>query len=171
MGWSEPLPPIDSDQCVLLHRDVKLQEARLLQPQLGTPEHPRRNVLTHPLPNVHLSDIKGVVLLVKDAGPSWKTETWPRPGKSQLGNSWVWVTVVEHLWWAMLIDHIHIFASTEIKKLVYKWWMWAVLSAHHIRSPRTRRVAGVASRTDASAESKLNSLFYAALGQNVRIQE
>lgn len=51
--------------------------------------------------------------------------------------------------------------------------MWAVLSAHHIRSPRARRDAGVASRTDAwaSAESKFNSLFYAVLGQNVRIQE
>lgn len=70
VGWSEPLPPIDPDQCVLLYRDVKLQEAWLLQPQLGTPEHPRGNVLTHPLPDVHLSDIKGVVLLVKDAGPS-----------------------------------------------------------------------------------------------------
>lgn len=65
------------------------------------------------------------------------------------------------------------FASTEIKKLVYKWWMWAVLSARHIKSPRTWRVAGVASRTDARAlaESKFNSLFYAVLGKNARIQE
>lgn len=68
MSWCETLSPVDSDQCVLLYRDVKLQEPWLLQPELRTPEHPRRNVLTHPLPDIHLSDIKGVVLLMEDAG-------------------------------------------------------------------------------------------------------
>lgn len=87
MRGRQTLPAIDSDQCVLLYRDVKLQEAWLLQPQLRTPEHPRRYVLTHPLPDVHLSDVKGVVLLMEDAGPSWKTETWPQTGQSQRGNS------------------------------------------------------------------------------------
>lgn len=87
MSWREPLPPVDSDQCVLLYRDVKLQEALLLQPELRTPEHPRRNVLTHLLPDIHLSNIKGVVLLMEDAGSSWKTETRAQRGKSQLQNS------------------------------------------------------------------------------------
>lgn len=87
MSWCETLPPVDSDQCVLLYRDVKLQEAWLLQPELRTPEHPRRNVLTHPLPDIHLSDIKGVVLLMEDARSSWKRETRPQQGKSQLQNS------------------------------------------------------------------------------------
>lgn len=87
MSWCETLPPVDSDQCVLLYRDVKLEEAWLLQPELRTPEYPRRNVLTHPLPDIHLSNIKGVVLLMEDAGSSWKTETWPQRRKSQFQNS------------------------------------------------------------------------------------
>lgn len=58
MSWCDTLPPVDSNQCILLYRDVKLQEAWLLQPELRTPEHPRWNVLTHPLPDIHLSNIK-----------------------------------------------------------------------------------------------------------------
>lgn len=84
MSWCKTLPPVYANQCVLLYRDVKLQEARLIQPELGTPEHPWWNVLTHPLPDIHLPDIKGVVLLMEDAGSSWKTEIWPQPGKSHL---------------------------------------------------------------------------------------
>lgn len=84
MSWCETLPPVDSDQRVLLYRDVKLEEAWLLQPELRTPEHPWRNVLTHPLPDIHLSDIKGVVLLMEDGGSSWKTETWKKSSSEQL---------------------------------------------------------------------------------------
>lgn len=65
--WRQTLPAVDSDQGVLLHRDVELKEAWLLQIQLGAPEHPRRDTLADSLPNVDLSRVDGVVLLVEHA--------------------------------------------------------------------------------------------------------
>lgn len=65
--WCETLPPVDSDQRVLLHRDVELKEAWLLQIQLGAPEHPRWDALANSLPNVDLSRVDGVVLLMEHA--------------------------------------------------------------------------------------------------------
>lgn len=70
--------------------------------------------------------------------------------------------------WTTVIDHIQIFASAEIKKLVYIWWMWAVLAASHIESLWTQNVAGAASRTRASATAGCNlsehfTHFYAKL--------
>lgn len=61
---------IYSDQCVLLHRDVELNEARLLHAQLRTPEHTWWDALTCPLPYVHLSRIDGVILLIENTIPS-----------------------------------------------------------------------------------------------------
>lgn len=74
MRRSKSLSSIDSNQRVLLHRDVELDEAWLLHAKLRTPEHPWWDTLAHPLPYVYLSSIDGVVLLVKHAGPSCKTE-------------------------------------------------------------------------------------------------
>lgn len=68
MRWRQTLPAVDSDQGVLLHRDVELKEAWLLQAQLRAPEHPRRDALADPLPDVHLPRVDGVVLLVEHAG-------------------------------------------------------------------------------------------------------
>jgi len=68
--WCETPSSVDSDQCVLLHRDVELQEAGLLYAQLGTPEHARRDALPHPLPDAHLPRVDGVVLLMGQATPS-----------------------------------------------------------------------------------------------------
>lgn len=65
--WCETLAAVDSDQGVLLHRDVELEEAWLLQIQLGAPEHPRRDALAHSLADVHLPRVDGVVLLVEAA--------------------------------------------------------------------------------------------------------
>lgn len=68
--WRKTLSSIDSNQCVLLYRDVELKEAWLLHAELRTPEHARWDTLTHPLPYVNLSSIDGVVLLMKHARPS-----------------------------------------------------------------------------------------------------
>lgn len=65
--WCQTLPAVDSDQGVLLHRDVELKEAWLLQVQLGAPEHPRRDALADSLPDVDLSRVDGAVLLVEHA--------------------------------------------------------------------------------------------------------
>lgn len=65
--WCQTLPAVDSDQGVLLHRDVELKEAWLLQVQLGAPKHPRRDALADSLPDVDLSRVDGAVLLVEHA--------------------------------------------------------------------------------------------------------
>lgn len=70
MSWCKTLPSIDSNERILLYRDVELQEAWVLQNELRTPKHPWWDVLSHPLPNVDLSDIDGIVLLMKHARPS-----------------------------------------------------------------------------------------------------
>lgn len=87
MRWCQSLSSIDSDQSVLLYRDVELQEARLLQAQLRTPEHPWWDALTHPLPYVDLSAIDGVVLGMKHARPSYNTETEPHPSNRIKGHT------------------------------------------------------------------------------------
>lgn len=63
--WCQALPAVDSDQGVLLHRDVELEEAWLLQIQLGAPEHPRWDALADSLPDVNLARVDGAVLLVE----------------------------------------------------------------------------------------------------------
>lgn len=63
----QTLAAVDSDQGVLLHRDVELEEARLLQIQLRAPEHPRRDALADSLADVDLPRVDGVVLLVEHA--------------------------------------------------------------------------------------------------------
>lgn len=65
----ETLSSVDSNQRVLLYRDVELEEAWLLHAQLRAPEHPRWDALSRPLPYVHLSAIDGVVLLMEHASP------------------------------------------------------------------------------------------------------
>lgn len=77
--WSETLSSVDSDQCVLLYRDVELDETWLVHVELRAPEHPRWDVLTHPLPYIDLSSVDGVVLLMEHASPSWKTDKQPHP--------------------------------------------------------------------------------------------
>lgn len=79
MRWSETLPSVDSNQRVLLYRDVELDETWLVHVELRAPEHPRWDALTHPLPYIDLSRIDGVVLLMEHASPSWKTDKQPRP--------------------------------------------------------------------------------------------
>lgn len=74
MRWCETFASVDSDQGVLLYRNVELEETWELHAELGAPEHPRRDALTRPLPDVHLPGIDRVVLLMEDARPSWKTE-------------------------------------------------------------------------------------------------
>lgn len=68
--WCKPLSSINSNQCILLYRDVELKEAWLLHAQLRTPEHPWWDVLTRPLPYVDLSGVNGAVLLMKHVGSS-----------------------------------------------------------------------------------------------------
>lgn len=119
MSWRESLPPVYSNQCVLLDRDVKLQEAWLLQSELRTPEHPRRNVLTHPLPDIHLSNIKGIVLLMEDAGSSWKTKTWPQQVSFRTAEFGLLLWNTDMCSKQRPLITFRFFASAEIKNLVY----------------------------------------------------
>ena len=72
VSWRETLPPVHSDQGVLLDRNVKLEEVRFLHGQPRAPEYPRRNALSHPPAHFHLPAVNRVVLLMDQTILSWR---------------------------------------------------------------------------------------------------
>ena len=71
MGGRQALPAVHAHQRVLLHGDVELEELRLVDEELGTPEDPGGHLLHGAPPYIHLPRVDGVVLLQEYAQLPW----------------------------------------------------------------------------------------------------